>query len=57
MKLRGELFFVKQLGLRLIGLLFVWMICRITFYIFNSDAFPIGGVWNFLKLLFLLLIS
>jgi len=52
MKLRGELFFVKQLGLRFIGLLFVWMICRISFYIFNMDSFPIDGVWNFVKLLF-----
>ena len=52
MKLRGELFFVKQLGLRFIGLLFVWMICRIGFYIFNTDAFPVDGVWSFLKLLF-----
>ncbi len=52
MKLRGELFFVKQLGLRFLGLLLVWMVCRIGFYIFNTDAFPIGGVWNFLKLLF-----
>jgi phosphoglycerol transferase MdoB-like AlkP superfamily enzyme len=52
MKLRGELFFVKQLGLRFLGLLLVWMVCRIGFYIFNNDAFPIGGVWNFLKLLF-----
>lgn len=52
MKLRGELFFVKQLGLRFIGLLFVWMICRISFYTFNTDAFPINGIWNFLELLF-----
>lgn len=52
MKLRGELFFVKQLGLRFLGLLFVWMICRIGFYIFNTDAFPIDGIWSFLKLLF-----
>ncbi|MFK7771791.1 MAG: LTA synthase family protein [Saprospiraceae bacterium] len=52
MKLRGELFFVKQLGLRFIGLLFIWMICRIGFYIFNADAFPIDGIWSFLKLLF-----
>ena len=52
MKSRGELFFVKQLGLRFIGLLFVWMICRIGFYIFNADAFPIDEMWSFLKLLF-----
>lgn len=52
MKLRGELFFVKQLGLRFIGLLFVWMICRISFYISNADAFPMDGIWPFLKLLF-----
>lgn len=52
MKIRGEFFFVKQLGLRFIGLLFVWMICRISFYIFNSEAFPIDGIWSFVKLLF-----
>ncbi len=52
MKLGGELFFAKELGLRFIGLLFVWMICRISFYIFNADAFPISGIWDFLKLLF-----
>lgn len=52
MKLKDELFFVKQLGLRFLGLLFVWMICRILFYIFNADAFPISDVFSFFKLLF-----
>ncbi|MDB4769133.1 MAG: LTA synthase family protein [Saprospiraceae bacterium] len=52
MKLRGELFFLKQLGLRFIGLLFVWMICRVGFFIFNLEAFPIDGYWSFIKLLF-----
>ncbi|HFB99438.1 MAG TPA: hypothetical protein ENJ53_01405, partial [Phaeodactylibacter sp.] len=52
MNLRGELFFVKQLGLRFLGLLLVWMVCRVGFYAFNAASFPVGGVWNFIKLLF-----
>lgn len=52
MNLRGELFFTKQLGFRLLGLLFVWMVCRVGFYVFNTAAFPVDGIWNFVKLLF-----
>ena len=52
MDLRGELFYIKQLGLRMLGLLFVWMICRIAFYAFNVSAFPVDNFFNFGKLLF-----
>lgn len=49
---RGELFFIKQLGLRLLSLIGVWMICRIGFYAFNASSFPIDSSWELVKLLF-----
>lgn len=52
MNFRGELIFIKQLGIRILGLLFIWMICRILFYAFNAASFPVEGIWDFLKLLF-----
>jgi len=52
MNLKEELFFIKQLGLKIVGLLLVWMICRIGFYAFNVSSFPFDGIFSFLKLLF-----
>ncbi|MEM6967429.1 MAG: hypothetical protein AAF573_21880, partial [Bacteroidota bacterium] len=52
MNFRNEIVFAKQLLWRVLGLLLVWMICRILFYVFNVDSFPIGHFFDFVKLLF-----
>jgi len=44
MKGKSELFYLKQLGIRLIGLLILWAICRLGFYTFNQSSFPIENI-------------
>lgn len=52
MNFKNEIVFARQLLLRILGLVLVWMVCRILFYSFNADSFPVSNIGNFLKLLF-----
>ena len=52
MKGKRELFYFKQLGIRLIGLLILWAICRMGFYVFNQSSFPIENSSELVKIFF-----
>ena len=47
-----EIFYSKQLGIRLIGLLGLWAICRMGFYLCNMASFPIHGFSDLAKIFF-----
>ena len=44
MKRKRELFYLKQFGIRLVGLLVLWAICRLAFYYCNLSSFPIENL-------------
>lgn len=47
-----EIFYSKQLGIRLVGLLGLWAICRLGFYLCNLDSFPIQDTGDLAKIFF-----
>ena len=47
-----DFFYSKQLGIRLVGLLGLWAVCRMGFYLCNMASFPIENSSDLTKIFF-----